>query len=287
MSHSPVIDPATRLSATTVFGALSLATIIFGIGFKVDNAAPLVPTLDVILTNTTTDDAPKRADFLAQANNQGGGDSEQVKRPRDLQFAQIPRQEDGIAPVPLRAQAPLPSERTPASLVTSTQFSPESAAKKLETEELDLRKLPTGTEILERSLKMARLAAEVEQREQMLAQRPKRKFVSASTREYEYAHYLRQWAAHVERVGNVNYPEKARAQSLNGGLVMTVVVRRDGSVVSVVINTPSHYATLNQAAQRIVKLAEPFPPLPRTKDDVDELHIIRTWVFIDGSMQNY
>jgi len=37
-----------------------------------------------------------------------------------------------------------------------------------------------------------------------------------------------------------------------------------------------------EAAQRMVRLAEPFPPLPDTPDHVDILHVTRTWVFVPG-----
>jgi protein TonB len=33
---------------------------------------------------------------------------------------------------------------------------------------------------------------------------------------------------------------------------------------------------------RIVKLSEPFAPLPKTPEDVDVLHVTRTWQFMPG-----
>jgi len=32
----------------------------------------------------------------------------------------------------------------------------------------------------------------------------------------------------------------------------------------------------------VVELAQPFPPLPRTSDDIDILQVTRTWVFLPG-----
>ena len=131
---------------------------------------------------------------------------------------------------------------------------------------------------------MARLAAEIERRQELMAKRPKRKFISASTREYEYAAYLRAWVAKVERIGTLNYPDDARRRGLGGRLVMTVAVRRDGSVEEIVLNRPSGLGVLDQAASRIVRLAEPFPPLPQTAENIDVLHITRTWDFQNGSL---
>src|SRR5690606_16949441 len=115
-----------------------------------------------------------------------------------------------------------------------------------------------------------------ERRSEAYAKRPKRKFVSANTREYEFASYMRGWVARVERIGNLIYPAEARDRDLSGHLVMTVAVRRDGSVERIDIVQPSGHKLLDDAAIRTVQLAAPFAPLPDTKDRVDVLHITRT-----------
>ena len=111
---------------------------------------------------------------------------------------------------------------------------------------------------------MARLAAEIHLRSQEYAKRPKRKFVSASTKEYAWAEYLRGWVDRVERVGNLNYPDEARRRRIGGLVVISVAVRRDGSVESIRIVQSSDIPMLDDAALRIVKLSEPFAPLPKT-----------------------
>ncbi len=50
------------------------AMLVLGVGWAVESAAPVMPTLDVILTETTSPLTQKQADFLAQATNQGGGE---------------------------------------------------------------------------------------------------------------------------------------------------------------------------------------------------------------------
>src|SRR3546814_3659183 len=66
----PVIGDRQRLSATMVLSLLLHGMLILGVGFALDDAAPVLPTLDVILTQTQTELTPEQADFLAQANNQ-------------------------------------------------------------------------------------------------------------------------------------------------------------------------------------------------------------------------
>jgi protein TonB len=136
----------------------------------------------------------------------------------------------------------------------------------------------------ERSLEMARLAAEIERHAEAYAKRPRRKYISANTQEYAYADYMRAWVARVERVGNLNYPEAARSRGLTGQLVLTVAVKRDGTVERADIIQASGTKLLDDAALRIVSLATPFAPLPKTKEDVDVLHITRTWQFLPGGI---
>jgi protein TonB len=95
---------------------------------------------------------------------------------------------------------------------------------------------------------------------------------------------MRGWVARVERIGNLNYPDEARRRNLQGQLVLTVAVRRDGSVASIDVVQPSGHAILDEAAIRTVRLAEPFGPLPETPDKFDELHITRTWQFLPGNV---
>ncbi|MBK6925321.1 MAG: energy transducer TonB [Thermomonas sp.] len=277
----PRVGESERLGATMVLSVLVHAMLILGIGFAVEDAAPMMPTLDVILSQTRTALTPKQADFLAQADNQGGGEHDKSSRPTAPQAGPLPRPEDGLAPRPLRAQTPTPSPPPETRVVTSR-----NARQVLPTpqprQEIEASVLPPGSEKIDRDIEMARLAAEIQLRSQQYAKRPKRKFVSASTKEYAWAQYLRGWVDRVERVGNLNYPDEARRRRIGGLVVISVAVRRDGSVESTRIIQSSHVPMLDSAALRIVKLSEPFAPLPKTQDDPDILHVTRTWQFMPG-----
>ena len=278
---SPGIGESERLSATMVLSLLLHGMLILGLGFALEDAAPVLPTLDVMLTETQSPLTSAQADFLAQASNQGGGEHDKSTRPREAQAGRVPQPEQGVAPRPLRAQSPDPSP-APQARVVSNQRSPEQVSVPQSKPETERSMLPKGPAKIEHDLAMARLAAEIHLRSQRYAKRPKRKFVSASTREYAYAAYLRGWVDRVERVGNLNYPDEARRRRIGGLLVISVAIRRDGSVERADIIQSSHIPMLDQAALRIVKLSEPFAPLPPTADDVDILHVTRTWQFLPG-----
>lgn len=277
----PRIGETERLRATFVLSVLVHAMAVFGIGFAMEDAAPLLPTMDVIQTRTQTPLTPAQADFLAQASNQGGGEHARSTRPSAPQAGPLPQPEDGLAPRPLRAQTPAPSPPPEARVVASA--SGEAALPTPQARpETPPDDAPRGREKIERDIEMARLAAEIQLRSVEYAKRPKRKFVSASTREYAWAQYLRGWVDRVERVGNLNYPDEARRRRIGGLVVISVGVRRDGSVESARIIRSSRIPMLDEAALRIVKLSEPFAPLPKSSEDPDVLHITRTWQFMPG-----
>jgi len=139
-------------------------------------------------------------------------------------------------------------------------------------------------EIEQRKMEMAKLAQEIQRESEQYAKRPKRKYISANTEEYAFAAYMRAWVARIERIGNLNYPDEARRRQLHGQLVLTVGLTRDGRVKSVDVIQSSGHKVLDDAAIRIVHLAEPFPPLPQDKEKVDELYISRTWQFLPGDI---
>ena len=87
----------------------------------------------------------------------------------------------------------------------------------------------------------------------------------------------------VERIGNLNYPDAARAQKLYGSLLITVGIRADGSIESIAVDKSSGKKILDAAAQRIVQLSAPFSAFPpEIRRDTDILYITRTWTFARG-----
>lgn len=119
-----------------------------------------------------------------------------------------------------------------------------------------------------------------------LSERPKKRRISASTKEFAAAAYMRAWEMKVERIGNMNYPQEARQKGLNGSLMLSVDINPDGSVPpgGIVISRSSGHDVLDEAAVRIVRLGAPYAAIPdNVMKDNDMLTIIRTWKFETGS----
>ncbi|HPF72648.1 MAG: energy transducer TonB [Lysobacteraceae bacterium] len=283
MNAAPRTGPGDRLGATIAFSLIAHGVLALGIGFSREDAAPVAPTLDVILARTQTENAPDQADYLSQHNQTGGGDSDQRDRPSEAQTGPTPLPQQGQAPMEVEASTPRPEPDHSQALVTTTGQS-EFSVNDLEKRPTPDLPIPSDREILRQKLEMARLSAEIERKSHQYAKRPKKAFLTANTKAYEYASYLRGWVARVERIGNLNYPDEARRRNLHGEVVMTVEVRRDGTVESVEIIQSSGEPLLDEAAVRIVKLSSPFAPIPENSENVDILNITRTWQFLPGNI---
>jgi len=274
--------PRDRLTGTFLLSLIGYGVVVLGVGFTLNKAAPVNPTLDVILSPTASPAAPEQADFLAQANNQGGGDSEAPQRPKDDQLSQLPQTQSGDAPVALYAQQTPPEPEAVQRVVTSRSASMVSQPRAQEQKPNSTEPLPPGQELVEQSLTLAKLANEYSQKQTLQARRSRHKYITASTREYAYAQYMNDWVRRVERIGNANYPPQALINRLNGQLILTVAIRRDGRIEGITVVKSSGNKVLDKAAVDIVRLSEPFAALPQTAENPNVLYITRTWQFMAG-----
>ena len=274
---------ADRLGVTLLFSLVAHAVIALGITFEYEKPAPRLPSLDVILVQSANSEKPDKADFVAQANNSGGGEAEQVHRPSQPLSSPLPKPLPGVAPVPLEDGAPRPTPPSPSERLTQKK-SDFSVVSDRQSPQAPDRPAEQERDTEQRKMEMAKLAQEIQRDTEQYAKRPKRKYISANTQEYEFAAYMRAWVARIERIGNLNYPDEARRQQMHGQLVLTVGLDRSGKIKSIDVIQSSGHKILDDAAIRITRLAEPFPPLPETQEKVDELYISRTWQFLPGDI---
>ena len=253
---------------------------IVGLGFKVlDPRGFDAPhnVLDVVLVNAKSASKPDKADALAQANLDGGGNTDRKLR-ASSPFPVMESRES--APELKQAQGRMQQlEREATELMTrlkSTAAVPAPVPAAERNEKSD----KTAQELIEKSLEIQRLEAQIRRDYQAYQERPRKKFVGARASEYRFAMYVDNWRLKVERVGNLNYPDEARRRKLYGSLQLTVGIKPDGAVESVEINRSSGKKVLDDAAIRIVRLASPFDRFPDSiRADTDILYITRTWTF--------
>ena len=268
----------TRLSAAMTFSVALHAFVLFGVALVMPdprNAVAFMQPLQVVLVNTKSKSRPVKADALAQANLDGGGNTAEDRR----------------------AKTPLPALRD------DKQFTPEQLARRVARLEEESKRMLTrlksdykvaqpeprkqqsndasrGDDLVQRSLEIARLEAQIDKNWDAYQKIPRRKFIGSRTQEYRFAQYIEDWRIKVERIGNLNYPDEARRRQIYGKLQLSVAIRADGSVESVEVNRSSGHRILDAAAMRIVRLTAPFSPLPPDiRKDTDILVITRTWTF--------
>ncbi|MBV1788399.1 energy transducer TonB [Marinobacterium sp. D7] len=286
--------------AAALHGVLALA-----LSFELPAPPPLPHTLDITLAQHQQEQAPEKADFIAQSNQQGSGSSEEKRtpttteqalftsddaKPQSAQAAPVPPTPN---PEPVEATPPTPEPPAPKpavtersggqQVVTTTQKVKAKAATQNKQQSAAKPQPKTGssTSLLARSLEIANLQAQLDNERQAYAKRPRvHRLSAASTLSHEDAIYLDNWRRRIEKVGNLNYPEQARREKIYGVLRLLVAIKPDGSVEHVEILESSGHAILDDAAIRIVQLAAPFQPFPvEMRKRADRLEVIRTWKF--------
>jgi protein TonB len=243
-----------------------------------------MPNLDVILVNTRHNTAPKDAQALAQANLEGGGDSsEKVRATSPLLSQESLREGSELVDMTRGQQSPVKQPQF--EQVLTQQGSSDVAIKEKPPEDISTaRRTATGSDEKDAVALALHLEAEIAEKTRAYNQRPRVKHIGASAQEYRFAQYIESWRAKAERIGELNYPAAARGK-MYGDLLMSVTIKKDGTVKEVTIKRPSKYPVLDEAAVRIVRLGEPYAPFPDSiTRDTDEIEITRTWTFTNNKL---
>lgn len=282
----PRVRAADRLGFTLFLAALLHLALILGLGFTFAKPEEIRRTMEITLATFKSEAPPKKADYLAQDNQQGSGTLDKKALPKTTEIA--PFQDSTInkvTPPPAAKQEVAPQPAPPKAVVATKSPKPQKvetrpkevqpkAQPKAATPEFDSSDL---------SSQIASLEAELANEQQLYAKRPRiHRLSAASTMRDKGAWYKDEWRKKVERIGNLNYPDEARRQQIYGNLRLLVSINHDGSLYEVLVLESSGQPLLDQAAQRIVRLAAPFAPFTGDLSDIDRLEIVRTWRFARG-----
>jgi protein TonB len=277
--------PGKRLLFKAIVGSVLLHLALLAVHFSPLDLAKFDrdgPPLEIALVNAKSMSKPTKAELLAQAHLDGGGNTDANRRAK--------------SPLPV-----LPKESASNQLATATQkvdtleqrasemmaqlkaAAPVAVPQSKPNEMPERNDLPTATEQMQRTLESMRLEAQIAKDMDAYQKRPKRRFIGARAEEYRFARYVEDWRLKVERIGNLNYPEAARSQKLYGSLLLTTGIRADGSIESIVVERSSGKRVLDLAAAHIVQMGGPYSPFPPDiRRDTDILYITRTWTFAPG-----
>jgi len=268
--HAPAIVPApagmSPLLKWTLGASLGVHLIVLSLHFelpKLFKQAVSSPPLEVSLVNARTQSKPSQADFLAQANLDGGGNTDARRRlSSPLPRAAIDAQQTQLAAAREQVET---LERQTRELLQQLKSKNHSVTDRDAKESPRVDSVNTFRELSAKALELQRLEAQIAREFDSYQQRPKKKHIGARAAEYRFARYVEDWRQKVEQVGNANYPEVARALKLYGSLVLTVAIKADGRIDAIEIDRGSGKKILDAAALKIVELAI--------------LYITRTWSF--------
>jgi protein TonB len=237
---------------------------------------PADPGLEVILVNAKHAKRPLKADALAQANLDGGGQAEAGRSKSPLPDMRKSESGDSIKAAQRRIAE---LQEIQQNLLTRAQASKFNAAPVTEKDKPDPTR--TGADLVDTSKAIARAAAEINTRIEDENRRPKKTYITPSTQEVGYAMYYKAMQKRVEEVGTLNFPQ-VNGKKLYGELVLYIPIFQDGTIYlkdgGARIEKSSGNAALDKAALAIVRRAAPFGRFPPNmlSSDKDDLWVIIT-----------
>ena len=266
----------------TVPVSLAIHAGLFAMGFNLPDTpkAPKAPVFDITMVKFQDSKAPDKADFIANANQQGSGSKEEKSRITSKFAADEPNLDNGEDFATAEKQVEVVKPKLTPQILTTKGKTTKIVDKKPEEKEQETP-VKSQMENLEQTEAIAKLMAEMSLQEERYAKRPRIHFIdSLSARGSVEAEYIHAWSKKLERIGNINFPARALKLSLSGTLILNATLDRAGRVVEIQVSTSSGSKILDEGAIKIVKLAAPYDPLPsKIRAKYDRLNITRTIVF--------
>lgn len=207
--------------------------------------------LEVILVNARTNERVDRAQAIAQSTLAGGGEAEKGRATSPLPPSALTELGDAAEDAQRKIEAMQEQQ-----MVLLTQLKKQLAAMPPP----DPKQAQTNPEAKAREDKrrhLVKLLAEIERRIQEENARPKKRYISPSTREEVYAVYYDGLRRRIEDRGTHNFPQAA-GRKLYGELTMIVTVNHDGRVLDTEVVESSGNTLLDRRALSIAKAAGPF-----------------------------
>ncbi|NDP60343.1 MAG: TonB family protein [Oxalobacteraceae bacterium] len=241
------------------------------------------PGLEVILVNAKHKAPPLKAEVLAQANLDGGGNAEAGRTKSPLPDLRRTQDGDSVQATRRRvsdleqAQKKLLSQINKPTPLVIPSFS--------DLDRLKQPPLPDGNDDQDSTKSIARREAEIARNIEEYNKRPKKTQITPNTREVGYAMYYKSLQDRIEKRGTVNFPQQD-GKKLYGELVLYIPVYQDGTIYErdggPRVERSSGNPALDNAALRIVRRAAPFgkfPPNMRSSDKDDVWEIITRFKF--------
>jgi periplasmic protein TonB len=214
--------------------------------------------LEVILVNARTNERPDKAQAIAQTSMAGGGEADKGRATTPLPPSALSEAGDSVEEAAARQIQSLQEQQNLLLAQVKNQLAalppPDPNRPSTETERLAEE---------EKRKRLIKLLAEIERRINMENARPRKRYISPSTREEVYAVYYDKVRRAIEDKGTENFPH-AGGKKLYGQLSMLITINFDGKILGTEIVVSSGNKTLDRRAELIAASAGPFGPFNDT-----------------------
>ena len=284
LASSPAPD---RLPPMLFLAALVHGILIIGVTFNAVLGDDFSESISLEVTIVADPDPaaaePEDAEYLAQANQEGAGNTQEQARPSSRMASVVPVDNAGsvdgdslddssivedVADQVLTTRADAP--RNVLDRPREDPKADESRAAELEAGVVFTMPLPQDD--------YANAAIHDDN--------PRELVTSVDTRESKIAGYLNSWKTKIETVGLKYFPEQRLIDGISGSPTLEVTINASGQLQDVVVRKTSGSKVLDQAALKILRRAAPFDPFPEAiRVDYDQLRFAYKWQFNQSGVQ--
>ncbi len=270
-----------RLPAMLFLAALIHGILIIGVTFNpemLDDFSEAISLEVTIVADPDQEiDRPDDAEYLAQASQEGGGNTPEQLRPS----------------APLESLSPIDNPGTESGEsfldateheVSADQLLASAAEQELAVTDdprIDPQPDATTAMALEAGSETTLPLPQEESATLLITDDdPRQLVISADTRESVVAAYLDNWKRRIESVGDEYFPTLGNLEGLTGSPTLEVSIDASGQLKDVVIRKSSGSRILDQAALDILRRASPFDPFPADiSAEYDSLRFAYKWLF--------
>lgn len=283
LEHFPADDepPVDRLPPMLFLAALIHGILIIGITFNavLDSGPSDAISLDVtILADPDFSvSTPDEAEYLAQASQEGSGNTTEAARPSAPLRNAMPMDNAGIEEGTKLKESVSHDFVADQVLVTRSELESQvrdNPREEPQPEDAAAIALEAGTE------ETFPLPRDDVDRLLIRNDNPRQLVTSVNTRESRIAAYLDTWKRKIESTGIRYFPEKGITRGLNGSPTLEVAIGSSGQLEEVIVRKTSGSKMLDQAALNILRRAAPFDPFPEAiRANYDQLRFAYKWQF--------
>ena len=231
-------------------------------------------TLEVVLVNARSTQAPDKPLALAQVSLAGGGQvtgtqlqssplsaSEKIQNGEDLQ--QVEKKIEALKTEQIRLIQQL--KRQLFELSSQPANASQGAAE--------------SESLVEKQKQLSQQLAQIEKQSQALQGGSRKRYIGPSTQESIFARYYDKMRRTIEATGTENFPQ-AGGEKLYGSLTMVITLNASGKVIQTEIVKGSGRGVLDQRAIAIVQGASPFDNFTaEMKRQADQLVVVTRFNF--------